>query len=354
MGLRSFRAENFRCLGCLEFDPDPSINTITGPNAAGKTSVLEALYYLGRGRSFRSGGSRGLIRTGQHSLLLVGEVEGEGVSHRLGAEVRHGARTLRVDGTDATAADLAVCLPVQAIDPEIHQLIQGGPELRRRFLDWGVFHVEHSFILAWRRYQQALRQRNAALRVGAGREEVFAWNPELIAAAEAVDGYRQQFAEAFCTRLSSIISENLHFYVNCAYIRGWSEDLNYTAALEQSWDRDASQHITHVGPHRADLRLRIEDRQVRHRLSRGQQKMLGAAMVIAQTLFVIDSVQRELVLLVDDPSAELDRSHRRILFDMLRSVPAQLFVTALEADDLPWNEGGRALHMDRGEVVTLV
>jgi len=206
LSLQSFRASGFRCLDEVSFVPDPRINLIAGPNASGKTSLLEAIYYLSRGRSFRASGNRELIQTGSKQFMLFGDVCFDDQAHKAGIEVESGARRVRVDGQNATGADLANILPVQAIDPEIHNLVQGGPEYRRRFIDWGVFHVKHSFLDQWRRYQQALRQRNAALRLGESDSAVAAWEAELAAAGEAVTALREEFVSAYLELLSAIIN----------------------------------------------------------------------------------------------------------------------------------------------------
>ena len=348
MTLGVFNATGFRCLESVSLDPDPHLNLIAGQNASGKTSLLEAIYYLGRGRSFRASGNRELIRTGDKQFTLFGEIFGKDQTHKAGIEVESGARRIRVDGEDATGADLAAILPVQAIDPEIHNLVQGGPEFRRRFLDWGVFHVKHSFLAAWRRYQQALRQRNAALRTGEPDSAVMAWDAEIADSGEVVAALREGFLDSYLPLLSSIIIEKIPFESKCFYRRGWKDDLTLREALDESRARDRAMGSTQVGPHRADLSLEVHDRRARYRVSRGQQKLLAATMVLAQIQLIAEQGVSDLVLLVDDPAAELDRDNRRRLFDLLQDVPAQMFVTALEAEDLPWTSAGRMFHVEHG------
>ncbi|NND54331.1 MAG: DNA replication/repair protein RecF [Gammaproteobacteria bacterium] len=348
MTLGVFKASGFRCLESVSLDPDPHLNLIAGANASGKTSLLEAIYYLGRGRSFRASGNRELIRTGSSQFTLYGEISGGDRAHKAGIEVESGSRRVRVDGANATGADLAAILPVQAIDPEIHNLVQGGPEYRRRFLDWGVFHVKHSFLGEWRRFQQALRQRNAALRAGEPDSAVQVWDSELAEGGEAVNQLRESFFEAYIQLLSSIINEKLPFDAKCSYRRGWKADTSLYAALQESLARDRAMGSTQVGPHRADLALEVHDRRARYRVSRGQQKLLAATMVIAQVRLIAGEGSDDLVLLVDDPAAELDRDNRARLFALLQDVPAQMFVTALEAEDLPWADSGRMFHVNQG------
>lgn len=354
MGLERFKAAGFRGLEEIAIEPDPKLNLITGPNASGKTSILESIFYLGRGRSFRSSGNRELIRNGGKGFLLYGEVGNDGKPHKAGIEVAVGYRNVRIDGEQGTGAELAKILPVQVIDPEIHELVQGGPELRRRFVDWGVFHVKHSFLETWRNYQKALRQRNAALRQGESDRNVAIWDEPLAEHGEQVDHDRQAFLDEFLPLFSSISGQYLLFDSKCRYKRGWSPNVSLKQALVDSLARDRAFGTTQVGPHRADLPLEVHDRRARYRVSRGQQKMLAATLVIAQSRFVARHLPTELVFLVDDPAAELDRDNREKLFAMLHEMPAQMFVTALEPEDLPWSTQGRMFHVEHGKLTSLL
>lgn len=163
--IRLFRASNFRCLEAAELKLSPTYNLIYGANASGKTSILEALAYLGRGKSFRGTSTANLIRHGESEFVLFAEIEQAGRSVTVGVRNSREGLQVRIGGEDdGGAAALAEALPLQVIDPEVHNLIAGGPEQRRRFLDWLAFHVEHDHLLVWRRFRRALKQRNAALK----------------------------------------------------------------------------------------------------------------------------------------------------------------------------------------------
>ena len=355
MSLKYFTATGFRCLNTLEIEPHPGCNLITGVNASGKTSLLESLFYLGRGRSFRASTNRELIQTGCSSFTIFGiTADQDSTQHKLGIEVATGQRDVRVDGASGAGADLARWLPVQVIDPEIHELVQGGPELRRRFLDWGVFHVKHDFLGAWRAYQQALRQRNASIRQNEPDEMVSLWDEALVLWGERVDSLRREFLAEFLQLFSSIVAENLPFDAICTYKSGWSSNLSLFNALHDGLARDRAFGATQAGPHRADLSLQVADRRARHRVSRGQQKMLAAALVITQIRYVASHLATKPVLLVDDPAAELDRPNRERLFALLQDVPAQMFITALESEDLPWSADARMFHVEHGKVASLL
>src|SRR5688572_28041978 len=166
MPLGSFRAERFRCLTSVELETDPSANLFIGPNTSGKTSLLETDFFLSSGRSFRSQRREALIARGEESFLLTGQAVGPTGPIALGVRATRSGTEWHVGGSVASGiADLAEQFPAQVIDPEVHKLLEEGPGRRRRFLDWGVFHVEHGFLSVWRRYHQALRQRNAALKL---------------------------------------------------------------------------------------------------------------------------------------------------------------------------------------------
>ena len=168
MPLNSLTITDFRCLEAAEIAADPHFNLIFGANASGKTSVLEAIGYLGRGKSFRGASTRSLIRHGASEFLLHGKVGTEAREVAVGVRNSRDGLQVSINGDrDGGAAQLAELLPLQVVEPDVQGLISGGPELRRRYLDWIAFHVEPGYLAAWRRFRRVLKQRNAALREGA-------------------------------------------------------------------------------------------------------------------------------------------------------------------------------------------
>src|SRR5512145_3033326 len=187
MSLRHLDVRDFRCIASAELDFDDRCNLISGPNASGKTSLLEAIFFLGRGRSFRTPRTETLIRKGAEELLVAGKLAAGGRAPPLGVRYSRDGFEARAGGARiGSLAELAVTMPVQAIDPEVHRLVEEGPQERRRYLDWGVFHVEPRFVEQWRRYQRALKQRNAALRSDQPEAVVRAWDPELIDSGQII------------------------------------------------------------------------------------------------------------------------------------------------------------------------
>lgn len=342
---------DFRCISSARLDLAPDGNLVWGPNGSGKTSLLEAIGFLSRGRSFRGTRTDGLVRHGASHFLVTARVRSAEREHRLGIEAGRGHLEIRIDRRPAESlAALAERLAVQVIDPEIHRLVSDGPEVRRRFLDYGVFHVEQGFLEAWRRYRRALRQRNAALRVGAGVDALKAWEPELVTAAGAVDAYRRDHVAALSGRFAELGMSLLDADVGCEYRPGWPDTEAFEDAVEGARARDREQGTTTVGPHRADLKLVFRGRNARQQVSRGQQKLFGSALVLAQTAVLSGVLPEPPVLLVDDPAAELDTEALTRLMEAVRATQSQLVVTALTADALMMPRDTRVFHVEQGTV----
>jgi DNA replication and repair protein RecF len=190
-GVERVEIRNFRCFSQAAFSPHLETNLILGPNGSGKTTILEALHVLGVGRSFRVRELSPLVRHGEMRF----EVKALLNPPRQVLDVRGGAGGLdsRLNDQELRgSSELAAILPVQALHPEMHALIEGPPEGRRRFLDFGVFHVKPGYLDAWRRYYRALRQRNAALKASHHRRDLEVWDSEMIRTGEIVDSQRRQ------------------------------------------------------------------------------------------------------------------------------------------------------------------
>jgi len=355
MPVGQLRIERLRCLDGAQLEPDPQLNVIAGANGAGKTTVLEALYLLGRGRSFRAPRLSAVIQTDQDRASLFARVDESGSSgHRLGLAIERSRSEVRIDGAAGNAADLVAALPVQLIDPQIHELIQGGPGERRRFLDWGVFHVKHDFRVAWPRFRRALAQRNAALRQGLPANAVSAWDQDLLEAAAVVDASRRGYLQSVGPLLAETAGQLLDLSASFEFRSGWAQDKALDESLRDSLERDRAMGSTQVGPHRAELLVSVDDHPARHRLSRGQQKLCAAALVLGQGRFVKQAMNRELTLLVDEPAAELDSDHLGRLFEAILAAGAQVFITALEPEALGISSECRVFHVEHGEVRILV
>lgn len=354
MPLRHLALEDFRCFPRAELELNSRLNLILGQNASGKTSLLEAFYFLAHGRSFRSARPEPLVRAGQTGFQITGRLLENQREIPIGLARQGSQLEARLAGRPVKAlAELAQALPVLLIDADAHRLLDDGPRRRRRFLDWGTFHVEPSFLATWRRYQRALRQRNTLLRQHAPTRALQAWDQELIQTGEALDTQRARYLARLGPVVTALGQTALGLEdVRLDYRRGWSADQGLAATLAAGLRRDRQFGSTHVGPHRAELVIRAEGVRAQERVSRGQHKVLAATLILAQARVFTQTTGRAPCLLLDDLAAELDAAHLARLLDLLLPQPGQLLFTAITPAGLPAGllQTARVFHVEQGGV----
>jgi DNA replication and repair protein RecF len=358
MSLAELRLEDVRCLPSAAFELHPRLNLVSGDNGAGKTSLLEAIYLLGRGRSFRTRHTEQLIRHGETKLLVFGRlasaatIAGIEIHHAIGVSYhRRDGIEARIDGSAATSlAQLSAAFPVQVIDPGIHRLVEEGPLHRRRWLDWAVFHVEPGFVLHWQSYSRALRQRNAALKSEA---DPTPWDAELVRLGEVLTASRLRLIEALQPFWLDALQDLDAVPANLAFFAGWSREQSLADSLAAHLIGDRERGSTSYGPHRFDVVLKLQGHPVREVVSRGQQKLLGAAMALTMSRYLFEATGDTPALLLDDPAAELDRAHTALLLAAVGKLGGQLVVTALRPEDTPLGVPDRVFHVEQGGVKRL-
>lgn len=349
MTLLSFSGTDFRCLESVTLEPGPGYNLVYGSNASGKTSLLEAIAYLGRGKSFRGASAGQLLRHGSRDFLLRGRVQDGDRLSSLGVRNGSGGLEISVDGDRRCgAAALAAVLPLQIVDPDVHDLVAAGPEGRRRYLDWMAFHVEHGYLALWRDFRRALRQRNTVLREDTETATLAGWDREFEELALRVDEVRTRVLETAREALENTGRRLLGEPVAFEYQRGWPADRSLAAALQANRQRDRQLGSTQSGPQRADIRLSSDERQARKRVSRGQQKLLACTLILSAAAVVQAHLGRPLLLLLDDPAAELDRHSLSRLMAEVSALGCQVIATALHADDTLFPEPPTLFHVEQG------
>ena len=347
--IHRFKVSDFRCIESADVRLSPAFNLICGANASGKTSFLEALAYLGRGKSFRGASTVNLIRHGEAEFVLFGETDHSGRAQKIGVRNSREGLEVRVDGSsEGGAAALAEALPLQVIDPEVHNLVAGGPELRRRFLDWVAFHVEHEHLQAWRRFRRALKQRNAALKARSSAAAIRSWNAEFVELAGLLDESRRRVLDVTLDALVEYGVALLGTELGFAYAQGWNKEKTLEQALDEGIERDLQLGTTQHGPHRADLKISYDERQARKLVSRGQQKLLASAMILAATETAQTALERPLLLLLDDPAAELDADSLARLLEAVTGLGSQVVATSLTEAALDMPSGTRMFHVEQG------
>lgn len=348
MHITHLRIENFRNLETVEIRPETGLNYFFGENGAGKSSVLEALFLLSRGKSFRAAGSEELIRHQADSFQVFAETRHQKEIHRLGLERSKKTWRARKDGQDLPLlSELSRSLPLVLMEPNSHNLVSGSPELRRRFLDWGVFHVEPLFLDTWRQYSRSLKQRNAALRRGqAG--VIDSIDEIIVPLGERLTVYRQAYVDKLVQEFSKQMNssrEGLQGITMC-FQPGWRSG-SLQAAFDSGRERDLEQGISQHGPHRAELLLERDGRPIRSTLSRGEQKNLAACLLLSQAQIMKDSAQDPLILL-DDLASEFDERHCAEVLQKALACASQVWVTGIAEGGL--KADSTRFHVERGEV----
>lgn len=374
MALVKLQTENFRNLTDAPVTFSPSINLLFGENGSGKSSVLEAIGYLGLGRSFRVSRHQAVVSHGQRKLTVFGGLDGgsgdemfadsvpdKDVRHRLGISRNVSAKetVLRVNGEAVrNMSVLAKHLPVSVIDPGVFDIVAGGPGNRRQFLDWLVFHVEPSFASLWQQCQRVVSQRNQILRNGRLDEALIrVWDSQYADVAERMTEARKHSFHLFSDAFFRLVGEINAPWVQALGIEfypGWDDSRSLLEVLKSHREQELKMGHTLYGPNRADVRLRFQGRPVAETFSRGQQKTLVILMKIAQGV-VMSQLKKQVTFLLDDINAELDVGHRAMLASRLEELKCQVFMTSIEPPkpERLWQQpmpDYRVFHVEHGKM----
>lgn len=359
MQLAQVEIQRVRNLNTVTLQPAQGLNLIYGSNASGKTSLLEAIYLLSHGRSFRTTNIRSVIQYDCNNLQVFGKVKQQNSSSPINLGIERGATHthIRINQTTVNQTSrLASYLPVQVINPEAHHLLEQGPSQRRKFLDWGLFHVEPTFHETWQHFNRILKQRNAALRAKQSAKNVQLWDEPFYEYAEKLTKLRQTYTSELVPYIEKFTKRLIDIVPQIQYQKGWSRDISLKEALRRSLEQDTQQGFTRHGPHRADLRITVDGIPVQEQFSRGQQKLLVCALRLAQISHLKDRLDQFSIVLVDDLAAELDETHRKRLLEILVLSGAQLFITVTEAeliDTGAW-ASRKMFHVERGQVAEVI
>ncbi|ODS24391.1 hypothetical protein AB835_03565 [Candidatus Endobugula sertula] len=318
----------------------PKINFFYGNNGSGKTSILEAVSLLGLGRSFRSHKTLSLVNYSIDELIIFADIAiKENMVVPVGFQKhRNGRNIIRIAGESVhSAAVLAKQLPLQFINANSFQLIEGSPSQRRQFLDWVVFHVKPEFSNRWKALQKLLKQRNSLLRHDKiNYSDLSPWDIEFCRLAEEIHHLRTEtfklFSEVFLGLDTDFAIDNLA--ITMEYTQGWNVDKSLSDCLKENFERDKRDGYTHHGPQRADIKIKAKGKPAAEVLSRGQKKALICAMHIAQAYLYQQETQQKCVFLVDDLLAELDKRHSIRLAAWLTELGGQVFVTGISEKEM--------------------
>jgi DNA replication and repair protein RecF len=237
-------------------------------------------------------------------------------------------------------------------DPNTIQLVLGEPERRRRFLNWGLFHVKPQFSEEWRACARAWHQRNQLLKLGRSNDALSDWTRVLAAHSEVIDSYREAYYQQLrleFLRLTQLLGR--FDGLKLEYRRGWPSEMSLAEALQADLATDLRRGFSQKGLHRSDLRLSVGGRSVIEHYSRGEAKMLAWALSLAQLSCLPDVVRQKTILLVDDPVAEIDGDHGQLISGCLTENNPQIFTTCTDPEALTqfWGHKlNRLFHVKQG------
>ncbi len=353
MSLKKLDIYSLRNIQKATLEPSSGINLITGENGSGKSSLLEAIFILGRARSFRATNIKQVIKFDQQRLIVSGQtIQNNGNICHLGIQFDGKNSDIRINQENSRKSELAYSLPVLLIHPKSYKLIDAGPQIRREFMDWGIFNIEDNFLGSWRKYKKVLQQRNSLLK-SKQINQINVWNTELVHYGIMVSKYRKEYLE----KLEPIFFEISHYFLNFKKIKlkyqsGWDESMDFQLVLENDFQKDLRYGFTHSGPHRGDFSVLVNGRLAKDFVSRGQLKLLMLALKLAQVK-LINNIDLSVCVLIDDLTAELDIPNKAKLLQYLFDLQCQVFMSTTELSnfgDLTQLDNIKVFHVEHGEV----
>jgi DNA replication and repair protein RecF len=332
--IEQVKVRHLRCHEDLLWTISPGLNLMTGANGSGKTSLLESVYLMAHGRSFRQSRSPFLVQHGQTSFMIQGQWKRFGPMH-LTVAGRKGKTSVRLQGRDIQRRkDVSESFPVLVEAPQGRKIVDGAPGERRRWLDALMMTCFQPTRLHYDRYLRAVMQRGRLLRrhvMSSG--ELDAWEKQIVQHGLRIVSVRQQIIaeinallldEQALTEDAVTLSVSMPDYSEST----WLERLKYKRS------DDARVGSLRYGPHVDVIDISFQQREIRSAGSRGQQKLAAIALKMAEC--ALWSRYRRLipVILLDDCLEALDRQRQRRLFERLQQSPAQILMTAPDGVDI--------------------
>lgn len=339
----------------------PHANVLYGNNASGKSSLLEAIAVLSRGRSFRTPRIAELIRRGADELLVNARVEDgiAGESYPIGISKNSQTTRIRINHADIQQqAELSSHLPLTLIHPGSVELVTGSPSLRRAFLDWIAFYRFADFNPTWRHYQRVLQQRNACLRDPTQRYALPHWTEQLVNAQPLLYRYRIKALEALQTNLqwatdllASTGFPQLHLTSGFPAHVDLEDTKQLHTFFHDKQAQELKQGFSLYGAHRADLHMVLEGVPAVRVASRGQLKLLAVGLLLAQSHAAAETVAKRGIIAIDDLASELDEQNLQALYNTLRTTQQQLIITGTHPAPLRQRfHDARVFHVEHGQV----
>ncbi|MCL9683123.1 DNA replication/repair protein RecF [Legionella maioricensis] len=331
MILTDFKIHHLRNISSAHLVLNSRFTFIIGPNGSGKTSILEALYLLSCGHSFRSREISPIITHGQSALTVFARA----ANHDTVSIQKSCCEPTQIKLNNqfcTTTSQLAYALPCQIFYSDIFQIIDAGPSVRRSVLDWGLFHVKPNYLALWKEYKKVLKHRNALLKKHAPYAYFIPWDQQLSCLANQLDELRQDYFELWKNRFYHVLQQLTDSVCSIDYFKGWDKKKtgkSLEQVLAEHFNSDNQKLYTQYGAHQADIFIESNDIKAKQVLSRGQQKIILIALKLAQG----ELLNQQCLYLFDDLVSELDDDHQHKLLDYLASQPGQYVITSVNKMD---------------------
>ena len=356
MKIRSLSLRNFRNLKEVDLEFVEGINVFVGLNGSGKTSLLEALNVISTGRSFRTSATKKIVSYEEDSFVLFttlarnkgGQRSQLDISanseYRLGIEKgRDGSSDVKLNGQKSKSISaITKLLPIQILAPDVENVLTGDRETKRSFMDWGVFHVEHSFFNVWKESKQIIKIRNSVLRgfkQGEARADyklIEPWDIQISELEKELNSKRCSYIEAYNESLEEIADLYFEaappFKLSLDYRPGWNREAydSYKECLAENFQSDTELGYTKLGPHRSYVEVFLDGGITRDTLSRGQEREIIFLLKLAQSTHLKKSSEKTVLFLIDDIQAELDSKKIEFILSVLKKLDSQILITCLE------------------------
>jgi DNA replication and repair protein RecF len=357
MSVTKLITQNFRNLTgeAIIFHPDN--NFIIGDNGSGKSSLLEAIFFLGHGKSFRTSKIDKIVHY-QKSHFVVSIKDAHDNQLGLKRNTDTSLTDIKINGErQARLSELAKNIAVQIVTPESFKLFFGGPKERRKFVDLGLFHVKHDFSQQWREFSRVLKQRNACLRSQDSHSMLDYWTDLFCQHSVAVAQGRTVYISRLVDELkkwTDLLLPNLSDQIQIQYLQGWNQKKELADVLQQNKERELQQGFSLFGAQKFDVRFLLNKTSIDTLLSRGQQKLFLLALTFAQAKLIEQVNRVKPILLIDDIGAELDLNSRTLLAKAIEQLDCQVIITAIDESVLKplvsSNKKYNMFHVKHGEV----
>jgi len=324
--IKSISLQNFRNYAQKELALTAGTTLIVGPNASGKTNLLEAIYLLATGKSFRAGLENEMIGYGSEISRIKGQVKSEEANDleivltrgEVGGE-KVARKKYLVNGVAKRALDFVGNLRAVYFRPEDLELVTDSPSLRRKYLDAVLIQVDREYLRCLMSYEKGLRQRNKLLErirdEGAPRSQLVFWDQLLIKNGEYLTAKREEYIG---------FANNFQFSIfNFQFQLEYDKSIISPARLEEYANEEVAAAATLVGPHRDDIQFKILnlkskiDSDLHAFGSRGEQRLAILWLKLAELEFITQAVGEKPVLLLDDIFSELDEGHRHLVLEVI-------------------------------------